>query len=127
MNPNKIKIVAGSVEVKAKLNGSKIANMVMEAVPISGNASIWGDEIYFGTSITAEEDEDAVSVVDMGCVAYWPPGRAICLFFGPTPMSVGDEIRPASPVNVLGQIEGDPTVLKTVPPGASVTISYSEE
>jgi hypothetical protein len=49
----------------------------------------------------------------MGAVAFWPPGQAICLFYGLTPMSTGDEIRPASPVNVIGQIEGDPTVLKS--------------
>ena len=55
-------------------------------------------------------------------MAYWPPGQAICLFFGPTPMSVGDEIRPASPVNVVGSLEGDPTVLKSVSPGQQVVV-----
>ena len=48
----------------------------------------------------------------MGDVGYWPPGQALCLFFGPTPASHDDEIRPASPVNVIGRIEGDASVLK---------------
>ena len=68
------------------------------------------------------DEQDAVETVDMGAVAYWPPGQAICLFFGPTPMSVGDEIRPASPVNVVGSLEGDPTVLKSVSPGQQVVV-----
>jgi hypothetical protein len=58
----------------------------------------------------------------MGAVAYWPPGQAICLLFGPTPMSVGNEIRPASPVNVFGSIEGDPTVLKSVSSGEHIAV-----
>ncbi len=81
----------------------------------------WGDEIYFRTGLEARED-DAREVVEFGDVGYWPPGQGLCLFFGPTPMSRGDEIRPASPVNVLGKIEGDAAVLKSVGPGAGVTV-----
>ena len=58
----------------------------------------------------------------MGALAYWPPGQAICLFFGPTPMSQSEDIRPASAVNVIGQIEGDPTILKPVISGAQVSV-----
>jgi hypothetical protein len=59
----------------------------------------------------------------MGDLGYWPPGTAFCIFFGPTPMSSGDEIRPASPVNVLGKVDGDSTVFKSVRAGAKVTIT----
>ena len=58
----------------------------------------------------------------MGDVGYWPPGQALCLFFGPTPASRGDEIRPASAVNVLGKLEGHPTVLKQVRSGSRVLV-----
>ena len=58
----------------------------------------------------------------MGDLGYWPPGKALCLFFGPTPASQGDEIRPASAVNVVGKLEGDPTVLKRVRPGSRVIV-----
>jgi hypothetical protein len=61
-------------------------------------------------------------VVDMGAVAYWPPGQALCLFFGPTPASRGDEIRPTSPVNVVGSLEGDPSVLGQVRSGSPVLV-----
>ena len=121
MQKRRIKIDAGGVEVTAVLNHSETAELVWDALPISASASTWGDEIYFRTELSAGE-HDAREVVDMGDVAFWPPGQALCLFFGPTPMSVGDEIRPASAVNVVGQIEGDATTLKAVPSGAPVMV-----
>ena len=105
----------------AELNDTPTANLVWDSLPIEASGSTWGDEIYFRTPISAEED-NAREVVDMGDVAYWPPGQALCLFFGPTPASQGDEIRPASAVNVLGRIEGDATVLKQVRSGSEVRV-----
>ena len=60
--------------------------------------------------------------MDYGDVAYWPPGQALCLFFGPTPASQGDEIRPLSPVNVVGRMEDDPSLLKRVSAGSKVVV-----
>ena len=120
--PNRpIKITAAAVQLAAVLNDTPTADAVWGALPISASASVWGDEIYFRTPVR-DDERDAVPVVEMGDVAFWPPGQAICLFFGPTPMSVGDEIRPASPVNVIGKIEGDATALKAVRAGARVTV-----
>ena len=121
MGNRKISISVGGIEVLAHLDDNPTADQIWEALPIRASASTWGDEIYFRTSVHADE-QDAVETVDMGAVAYWPPGQAICLFFGPTPVSVGDEIRPASPVNVVGSIEGDPAVLKSVSPGQQVVV-----
>ncbi len=121
MREGRIKITAGAVTVAALLDDSATADLVWDALPLQAQASTWGDEIYFSTEVRADED-DAREVVDFGDVAYWPPGQALCLFFGPTPMSRGDEIRPASPVNVLGKIEGDAAVLKSVGSGSTVTV-----
>ena len=121
MEQRRIKITAGDVQVTAALNATATADLVWEALPIEGSSSTWGDEIYFRTSIEAQEDASR-QVVDMGDVGYWPPGQALCLFFGPTPASRGDEIRPASPVNVVGKLEGDPTVLKRVRSGATLLV-----
>ncbi len=121
MTERRIKVTAGSVVVTAELYDTQTANLVWDALPITASGSTWGDEIYFRTPVSVEE-QDAVPTVEMGAIAYWPPGQAICLFFGPTPMSVGDEIRPASPVNVFGRIVGDPTVLKDVRSGAEVRV-----
>ena len=121
MQKRRIKITAGAETVTAVLNESPTAGLVWDALPIEAQASTWGDEIYFRIPVQAGED-DAREVVDLGDVGYWPPGQALCLFFGPTPMSRGDEIRPASPVNVLGKIEGDATVLRSVRSGSGVTV-----
>ena len=116
-----IKITVGDISVLANLNDSPTADLVWDSLPIEASGNTWGDEIYFRTPISAEED-NAREVVEMGDVAYWPPGQALCLFFGPTPASQGDEIRPASAVNVLGRIEGDATVLKQVRSGSKVRV-----
>ena len=121
MSQRNIRITAGGVEVTAELSDTLTADLVWDALPITASGSTWGDEIYFRTPVS-DEERDAVPTVDMGAVAYWPPGQAICLFYGPTPMSVGDEIRPASPVNVFGRIMGDAAILKSVSSGSEVTV-----
>jgi uncharacterized protein len=116
-----IRITAGKVSMPATLNASRTADAVWAALPITASAQTWGDEIYFGIGVKLGED-DGREVVQMGDLGYWPPGQAFCIFFGPTPASRGDEIRPASAVNVLGRIDGDATVFKQVRSGARVTI-----
>ena len=122
--PQKIRITVGSVSVQAELNDSKTAAAIVAALPIQARGQTWGDEIYFdiGLALAAEAPRE---VVEMGDLGYWPPGLAFCIFFGPTPMSRGDEIRPASPVNVVGRVVGDPRSLKSVRSGARVTIETS--
>ena len=123
MDERKITVTAGSVLVTATLNDSSTAEALWNALPLEASANTWGDEIYFRITVQADEEDGASDVVDMGALAYWPPGQALCLFFGPTPASRGDEIRAASAVNVIGSIEGDATVLKHVESGARVVVS----
>ena len=116
-----IRITAGSVVVDAELNDTDTAGAIWEVLPIQANGNTWGDEIYF--RISAENEvENGQEVAELGDLGYWPPGGAFCLFFGPTPASEGDEIRPASEVTVIGKIKGDSTVLKSVSSGSSVLI-----
>jgi hypothetical protein len=117
----KIRIKAGSVEVTAGLNTTKTAEAIWDALPIKGYADRWGDEIYFSIPVSLEA-ENAQELVSAGDLGYWPPGNAFCIFFGPTPISKGQEIRPASPVNVFGKIIGDASVLRQAASGAEVTI-----
>ena len=123
MDERKITVTAGSVLVTATLNDSSTAEALWNALPLEASANTWGDEIYFRIAVQADEEDGASDVVDMGALAYWPPGQALCLFFGRTPASRGDEIRAASAVNVIGSIEGDATVLKHVESGARVVVS----
>ena len=121
----KIKITAGDVVAEATLLDNETADAIWEALPITARGSTWGDEIYFGIPVHLDE-EDAQAVVELGDLGYWPPGNALCIFYGPTPASRGDEIRPASPVNVWGKIVGDPKVFKRAPGGAKVTVERVE-
>jgi len=116
-----IKIIAGSVEAVAEMNDSKTADAIWNALPIRARGNTWGDEIYFGIPVSMGE-ENGKDVVDMGDIAYWPPGNAFCIFFGPTPASTGSEIRPASAVNVVGKVKGDPKVFKAVGSGEQVVL-----
>ena len=116
-----IVIAAGNVAVEAQLNESRTATAIWDVLPIDATGETWGDEIYFdiGLTVGLESPRDVVAVGDLG---YWPPGRAFCIFFGPTPLSRGAEIRPASPVNLVGRIVGEPRVFKRVSAGTRVTL-----
>ena len=116
-----IRITAGPVSAEARLNDSKTAGAIWDALPIEAKGQTWGDEIYFDIGVTASA-EKAREVVDVGDLAYWPPGQAFCIFFGPTPASRGDECRAASPVNIVGKIVGDARVFTKVRSGSRVTI-----
>lgn len=117
----RIRITAGDVSATAILSDTQTANAIWDALPIEARANTWGDEIYFGIPVHLDE-EDAREVVDKGDLGYWPPGHAFCIFFGRTPVSRGNEIRPASPVNVFGKVEGDATVFTRAPNGARIVL-----
>ena len=111
--------------MQATLDGSRTARSIWDALPIEAAAQTWGDEIYFRIPVALSEG-DAREVVARGDLGYWPPGQAFCIFFGPTPASRGDEIRPASAVNVFGHVDGDATAFKTVRAGARVRLERTE-
>ena len=117
----KIRIRAGAIEAEAELNDTRTAQAIWGTLPIKGRANLWGDEIYFSISLTLQLElgQELVSLGDLG---YWPDGNAFCVFFGPTPVSQGDEIRPASPVTVFGKVIGDATVFKKIVEGTKITI-----
>lgn len=117
----KILIKAGDVTATAELNDTKTAEAIWSALPIEARASTWGDEIYFSIPVKLET-ERGQEVVQMGELGYWAPGSAFCIFFGPTPVTRGNEIRPASEVTVFGKVDGDPKQFKKVPSGAKITI-----
>jgi hypothetical protein len=118
----KIRIKAGTVTAQAVLNDSPTAGKIWEALPIEASGDTWGDEIYFGIPVKAPLEKEAKEVVEVGDLGFWPPGHAFCIFFGPTPVSRGNEVRPASAVNVVGRIAGDAKVFKKVPSGSKVRI-----
>lgn len=117
-----VQISFGGTVVTAELNESPTAALVWEALPIEGEAHRWGDEIYFSIPVAAALDDTAREVVELGDMGYWPTGQALCIFFGPTPVSQSGEIRPASPVNIVGKITGDPYDFKKATEGVTVHV-----
>jgi hypothetical protein len=121
----KIKIVTEATgEVSAELiedRNPKTAQTIWNSLPIEARANTWGDEIYFSTSVKVKE-ENSQATVGLGDLGYWPPGKAFCIFFGPTPLSRGGEIRPASPINVFGRVLGNPEVFKKVQDGDKIRV-----
>ncbi|MEM7032809.1 MAG: cyclophilin-like fold protein [Chloroflexota bacterium] len=118
----KIIITAGDVVMDAELNDSPTAQAIKAILPIENSGNIWGDEIYFSIPVQKNAEPDAKAQVDVGALAYWPPGNAFCIFFGPTPASAGSEPQAASPVNVVGKVLGNATDFRKVPNGALVKI-----
>ncbi len=118
----RIMIAAGPVTMEAELNDSPTAQKIWDALPIFGQANVWGEEIYFKIPVQAEEAPDARADVEVGELGYWPAGEAFCVFFGPTPMSTGDKPRAASPVNIVGRVIGDAVEFGAVPAGATVEL-----
>jgi len=124
--PSNIVITAGSIRLEAELNDTFTAQAIRNILPLTAAANTWGDEIYFSMPVTLEL-ENGQDVVEMGDLGYWPPGRAFCIFFGTTPASQEDEIRPASAVTVVGKVQGEVTTLKQVSAGEQVSIEADTE
>ena len=118
----KILITINNLSVSAELNDSVSANKIWGALPLSGSANVWGDEIYFEIPVSLKEVSDAQQEVDVGTLAYWPPGCALCVFFGKTPASTSDKPKAYSPVNILGSVDGDSKIFKIVKAGDQIVI-----
>ena len=92
----------------------KTASDFIDKIPFTVNLNVWGDEIYTSESPISQDEENAQTPVNLYDVAYWPTGKAICLFYGPTPLSNSGKIMPASPVNIIGKIiSPDKEILKS--------------
>ena len=104
-----IRITVGDLELTGSLNDSPTAEAIGELLPLERTVSIWGGEFYFDLGLTADLEPGATDEVEVGDLAYWPPGQALCIFFGPTPASRGDEPRVASAANLVGRLDEVPT------------------
>lgn len=111
--PVPIVISIAGEKVPAELNNSDTALAIRDALPIEADFSTWGDEIYFPIPVKMGS-ENSKDVVELGELGYWPPGNAFCIFYGATPGSTEDEILPASPVNPIGKVKGEPKIFTTL-------------
>ncbi len=122
-----IKIYTKKISLPAKLDDSPTAKLIYEALPIEGEARRWGDEIYFSIPVESNLEKQARAEMTIGEIAYWPPGNAFCIFFGPTPASFDNRPHAAGPVNPVGKIIGDATQFKDVRDGEKVRIESGND
>ena len=103
-------------------NSPKTCKDILDSLPFSVSAHLWGEEIYTDESPITQPEENAKALVELNDVAYWPSGKAVCLFFGPTPIGKKGEIKPYSPVNVVGKITNpDKTILSKINDGVKIS------
>jgi len=119
-SPQKIKITIGGIHVVAQLKPNRTAQAVIGALPVHAPANQWGEEFYCKLPGVKDYREIATTQVKVGDVAFWGMGEMLAVFFGRTPMSLGDDPVPADRVNVIGKIVGDPKILRQALGGASM-------
>ncbi|SRR6056297_659774 len=123
----KLRIIVNDIFFIAELLDTPTANKIYEVLPLSGVCNVWGNEIYFNVPLNLELESEAQQEVEVGDMAYWPVGPAVCLFFGTTPVSQGDLPKAYSPVNVFAKIEGDILLLKNVYQGDKIKLEALKE
>jgi hypothetical protein len=110
--PNKVRITVGSVQLDAELKSTKTASEVYAALPVESPVNLWGEEFYFKLAGVKDYRETATNQVKVGDVAFWGAGQVVAIFFGRTPMSMGQDPVPADRVNIIGRIIGDASMLR---------------
>jgi hypothetical protein len=125
--PTSIVMKIGDLTMKAELNDSPSSEKLTTLLPLEFSMSRWGDEYYGDCGINVELSQDARDVMEVGELAVWPTGKALCIFFGPTPASKGDEPRAVSPVNPVGQLMSGTEGLKKLSSTIHVKIEKAKD
>ena len=118
----RVKIKIGEIEIEGEIFETSLGKKIIEKLPFTSKASLWGKEVYFEIPVK-EGIEKGQKEVEKGDIAYWPDGHCLCLFFGPTPVSSGDKILPASEVEVVGKIKKGIEKLEDVRSGEEIEVS----
>jgi uncharacterized protein len=112
---------AQNVGFYVKFNDTPAAQEILRRLPLDGTVQRWGDEIYFETGITASSEGQTMDV-NVGDIAYWPEGKGLCVFFGPTEASQASKPVPASPVVIVGTTVATPGELREIKSGEPIRV-----
>jgi hypothetical protein len=123
MSYARIRIAWPKGSLGATLDDTATARTLVAALPLTGKAQTWGEEVYFEIPLAATLEAEAKQVVPPGTVCFWTEGRSLALPWGRTPISEGKEPKLVSPCNVLGRIDGDPRQLASVRSGDTMTVT----
>ena len=124
---HRIKITIGGIQVFAQLKPNRTAQAIVESLPISAPVNQWGDEFYCKVPGVKDFRETAKNQVKVGDVAFWGMGEMLAVFFGRTPMSLGEDPVPADRVNVIGKIEGDAKILQQAVEATTMNVELLPE
>lgn len=109
-------IVEGLGEAEGELIrflAPRTVDLIVRKLPIEGRAAMWKEEVYFETPIKMGE-EKAKGTVEVGTIAFWPMGSAICIFHGTS--------QPYSPVSILGKVTSNLELFKKVKSGTKIRV-----
>ena len=126
MTATRIRISWEHGEVFGVLTDTPTTHKVLKALPCSASANTWGEEVYFSVPVRTVLESDAQQVVPPGTICFWVQGQSVAIPFGPTPVSEGNECRLVTKVNVLGKLEGDPCMLKSIHDGNKVQVEVAK-
>lgn len=104
----KIMLELEDICLEGEIFDSPAGQAVLEHCPLQLEMQRWGEEYYgrLPQDLGLLEGEKT-EILDIGDLAFWEPANALCIFFGPTPASEGQEPRAASEVHRIGQVQGD--------------------
>lgn len=121
-----IQISSGDINIKAELLNTPTASAIAAKLPIESSVQTWGDEVYFRIPVDAELEDDARDVVEAGDLAFWVEGKCIAIGFGPTPISVADEIRLAARTNIWARAIDDVKQLRQIKVGDLIKVEHCQ-
>jgi hypothetical protein len=120
-----IKGTTGEWALYAQLDDTPTVSRLIKVLPCSCETNTWGDEVYFKLPVDTVLEPSATDVVEPGTVCFWVEGSSVAIPFGPTPLSKGDECRLITQVNLLGRLEGDPSLLAQVKSGETIEVELA--
>lgn len=121
----KVSIQVGLYNIVVVLRNTKTAQAVYNSCPMNSDINKWGKELYFYTKVDVEKEQDSKQIINKGEIAFWVEGSAIAIGYGPTPVSINDEIRLVTDVNIFGDTDFDLDLLEEVKPGEKVIVEKS--
>jgi hypothetical protein len=117
----KIRLIAeGYGEAEAELirfQSPVTVDNLAKALPFEGRAARWKEEIYFETPVKLGSEKPK-SKVEVGSMAYWPMGSALCVFYGAT--------QPYSPVNVVGRVVSNLELFRKLKSGTRIRVEKAQ-
>lgn len=122
----RLRFIFESITLFAVLNDTSTSRELIKALPAESAIHTWGEEVYFAVPVKTALEGDAKQVVDPGTVCFWVEGSSLAIPFGPTPVSKTGECRLVTRVNILGKLEGDPKLLKSVREGERIRIELAD-